>query len=79
MAMVGIAAVGLVGGRFLIVDLGLDAMEVNLSYSFADHDRDVYHLALVQPHEEYIVHKRRAAMTKKKAICLDCNGEELQH
>ena len=74
--MVGVAAVGLAGGGFLVVDLGLDDLEQSNcgGYGFSIHQREKsFDLAYVQPHEEFIVPKRRTAVSQKLMICLEFN------
>jgi len=71
--MVGVAAVGLAGGQFLIVDLGLDEPSSS-GYAYLEQSADnFFNLFCVEPHEEFIVAKRRTAISQKLMICLEFN------
>ena len=74
-AMVGIAAVGCYGGQLYLIDLGLDDIDLTPSCQFYLEESKIHKLTFVEPHEQYIAPKRRAAASKKLLIAVDFKSE----
>ena len=82
MAMVGIAAVGMLGGEVLIVDLGLDKTDflpptgmVLFSSLSTPLQSKPFQIVLVEPFDRLIAMKRHNNIHKNRLISLSISGK----